>query len=269
MKELRSIVISDSTGETGEQIAKSILVHFPNLEKEFDKLSHIDSEEKINEIFEKLDKEDKNTFIISSLVDEKLTELIKEKCEERGYISHDLLNEPIKKIEECTGEKGLRVPGLIRELDSDYFSKIEAIEFAVKYDDGRDTRGFYDADIVLIGVSRTSKTPLSILLAYKNIKVANLPLVPEIPVPDELFDIDPRKIIGLTINPDNLNEIRKDRLEVLGLGLSTYAEEDRIREEIEYANELFDELGCKVINVSEQTIEQTASEIIRYKKSLK
>ena len=120
-------------------------------------------------------------------------------------------------VERTLDEKPLEKPGLVHQLDDDYFKKIEAIEFAVKYDDGRDPRGILLADIVLIGVSRTSKTPLSQYLAHKRYKVANVPLVPEVEPPDELFQVDPKKCFGLVISPEKLNNIRKERLIALGL----------------------------------------------------
>ncbi len=106
----------------------------------------------------------------------------------------------------------MKEPGVTHKLDENYFKKVEAVEFAVKYDDGKDPRGVKKADIVVIGVSRTSKTPLSMYLAHKNLKVANIPLVPEVPVPEELYQIDSKKVIGLTTNPIKLNEIRQERL---------------------------------------------------------
>ena len=107
------------------------------------------------------------------------------------------------------GELPFEEPGLVRQLDDDYFKKIEAIEFAVKYDDGRDPRGILKADIVLVGVSRTSKTPLSQYLAHKRYKVANVPLVPEVDPPEELFMIDPEKCFGLVISSEKLNSFEK------------------------------------------------------------
>ena len=131
------------------------------------------------------------------------------------------------------GEKPLEEPGLVRKLDEDYFKKIEAIEFAVKYDDGRDPRGILMADIVLVGVSRTSKTPLSQYFAHKRYKVANVPLVPEVEPPEELFIVDPDKCFGLVISPEKLNSIRKERLIALGLNDdANYARLERIKEEI-------------------------------------
>ena len=130
-------------------------------------------------------------------------------------------------------------PKLLRQLDEEYFRRVEAVEFAVKYDDGRDPRGIIRADIVLIGVSRTSKTPLSMYLAHKGYKVANVPLVPEVSPPDELFNVPRGKCIGLIITPDKLNEIRKERLKAIGLtSQASYASYERILEELDYAKKL-------------------------------
>src|SRR5690606_21870308 len=124
---------------------------------------------------------------------------------------------------------------MIHQLDEAYFKKVEAIEFAVKYDDGKDPRGILKADIVLIGVSRTSKTPLSQYLALKRYKVANVPIVPEVDPPEELFLVSPKKCIGLRISPEKLTEIRKERLLALGLNEKAhYANINRIKEELEY-----------------------------------
>ena len=142
---------------------------------------------------------------------------------------------------------------------------IDAIEFAIKYDDGKDPRGFLESDIVLVGVSRTSKTPTTMILATKNFKVANLPLVPESKLPQELFEVDPARVIGLVIDPDKLSNIRAERTKTMGIvGESKYFDKERIREELAYAKEVFKDLDCKVIDVTENTIEQTATEIVQY-----
>jgi hypothetical protein len=148
-------------------------------------------------------------------------------------------------------------------LDDEYFNRISAIEFAVKYDDGKDPKGFLDADLVLLGVSRTSKTPLSMFLANKTIKVANLPIMPEASVPDEIWQVDPKKIVGLTNDAEVLNNFRKERMIAYGLSPETiYSDMDRIRAELEYAYELYNKLGCIVINVSKRSIEETAAIIM-------
>ena len=155
-------------------------------------------------------------------------------------------------------------PGRVHKLDDAYFKKIDAIEFAVKYDDGKDAKGLPKADIVLIGISRTSKTPLSQYLAHKSYKVMNIPLVPEVTPPDELFKINPNKCIALKISEDKLNLIRKQRLKQLGLGEhARYATEDRIKEEIQYFEKIVEKIGCPVIDVSDKAIEETANDVIQ------
>jgi regulator of PEP synthase PpsR (kinase-PPPase family) len=148
-------------------------------------------------------------------------------------------------------------------MDEMYYRRVEAVEFAVRYDDGKDPRGIELADIVLIGVSRTSKTPLSMYLAHKRIKVANVPLVPEVQPPEELFKAERGKVIGLTINLEQLNQIRTERLKTLGLeGQANYANPERILEELEYADRIMKRLGCPVIEVTNRAVEETASKIL-------
>jgi regulator of PEP synthase PpsR (kinase-PPPase family) len=150
-------------------------------------------------------------------------------------------------------------------LDADYFRKVDAVEFAVRYDDAKDPSGVLKADIILIGVSRTSKTPLSMYLAHQKYKVANIPLVPELKPPKELFNVPAERIVGLTIGVPYLNTIRKERLKALGLPNSaSYAAEDRILKELEYAEAIMKQLGCVVIDVSHRAVEETASLIMEH-----
>lgn len=138
------------------------------------------------------------------------------------------------------------------------------MEFAVKYDDGKDPKGLPKADIVLIGVSRTSKTPISQYLAHKRYKVMNVPIVPEVTPPDALFEIDPQKCIALKISAEKLNAIRKERLKQLDLSDSArYATDQRITEELEYFNQIVEKIGCPVLDVSNKAIEETANNIIQ------
>jgi regulator of PEP synthase PpsR (kinase-PPPase family) len=150
-------------------------------------------------------------------------------------------------------------------MDEDYFRRVEAIEFTVKCDDGRDTSSLLKADIVLIGVSRTSKTPLSIFLAHKGHKVTNLPLVPEVKPPKELFMLQGNRVIGLIMDAEKLLKIRTERLKAVGLpNGAKYAALDRIVEELDYAHELMKQIGCPIINVTDKAIEETAGIILGY-----
>lgn len=202
-------------------------------------------------------------MIAFTIVIEDLKEYLLNKANQIGIKTVDIMGPMINALKLIYQTPPKMKPGLVRQLDEDYFKKVEAIEFAVKYDDGRDPRGILKADIVLIGVSRTSKTPLSMYLAHKRIKVANVPLVPEVEPADELFHVSSKKIIGLKISPEKLNSIRTERLKSLGLTVqSNYANYERILEELDHAENVMKKIGCMVIDVSNKAIEETANIIL-------
>jgi len=217
LKLLKVFVVSDSVGETGEQVVKAAITQFrPNFDNTLiRKFPHIEDNDHIEKIVE-IAKE-QNAIIVFTLVEEKMRQFMINLCHHEQVECIDLIGPMIHLFEQQIGEQPLEEPGLVHKLDDDYFKKIEAVEFAVKYDDGRDPRGLLLADVVLVGVSRTSKTPLSQYLAHKRYKVANVPLVPEVNPPEELFLVDPKKCFGLVISPEKLNVIRKERLIALGL----------------------------------------------------
>ncbi len=260
-------VLSDSLGETGEQLSKAALSQFNSGKYEVRKFPFIVSEDQIVEIFEEAEKEP--SIIVYTIVIEGLRSFIEMKGRELKIPTVDLMTPTLKAIENILGFQPKRESGLIRKLDKNYFKKVEAVEFAVKYDDGKDPRGIRNADLILVGISRTSKTPLSMYLAHKNYKVANIPLVPEVPVPNELFEKDSKRVVGLVANSTKLNEIRQERLKALGLNNNAnYANVTRINEELEYSKKIMDKLGCIVIDVSNKAIEETAGLIIDYMKTL-
>ncbi|WP_308654586.1 pyruvate, water dikinase regulatory protein [uncultured Anaerococcus sp.] len=262
MKELTTILISDSTGETAQNYIKSVTSQFPDLKVNLIRKPSIDTTEEIDEV---MDQADSNCIVVQTIANEDLSKHLRAVAKEKNIEVLDILNYGIRKVEEATGLTAVRQIGLTRTLSEDYFNMIEAIEFAIQYDDGKDPRGFPLSDIVLVGVSRTSKTPTTMILATKNFKVSNLPLVPEIKLPREIFEVDPDRIIGLVIDPDKLSNIREVRSKSLGLvGESIYYDDTRIRRELEYAQEVFKDLDCKVIDVTENTIEQTATDIVQY-----
>lgn len=262
---LNVYLISDSTGETAEVFTNSVIKHFPNIKIEVIRKADVDSKEKFDQIVKNIDK--KSSIVIQTIADRDLAAYASSRAKKENIKYLDILSFAIDYFEEVTGQKALREEKLSRQLSKDYFSMIDSVEFAVKYDDCKDPRGILESDIVLVGISRTSKTPLSMLLANKDFKVSNLPLVPEIMLPREIFEIDPKRIIGLTINCDQISKIREKRSKILGLDSdSAYDKEERISRELEYANEVFEQLECKVIDVSTNTIEQTATEIINYYK---
>ncbi len=266
MKDLENplvvFVISDSIGETGELIAKSSVRQFESENFEIRRYPYHNSVEQIKPLLEEA-AEIENSLIVYTNVVLDTRNYIEKVAKELSLHTVDVMGEPMRQIEDILGYEPIREPGLIRRLDENYFKKVECVEFAVKYDDGKDPRGARKADICLVGISRTSKTPLSMYLANKLYKVANIPLVPEVPVPQEVYNKDVNRVIGLIANPDKIITIREQRLKSLGLESGAkYANYDRIKEELDYSRQVMDDLGCYVIDVSDKAIEETAELII-------
>lgn len=256
-------IISDSVGETAELVTKAAISQFNGKDAEIKRFPYVEDFQHIDEVLS-LAKMN-HGIIVYTLVKPEMRQYIKDKSERDQIYTIDIIGPLLDKLEDLYGKKPLCEPGLVRKLDEQYFKKVEAIEFAVKYDDGRDPRGILRADIVLIGVSRTSKTPLSQYLAHKRYKVANVPLVPEVDPPEELFQVPPEKCIGLKISPDKLNHIRKERLISLGLNdQASYANIDRIKSEIDYFDQIASKIGCKVIDVTNKAVEETANIIMNH-----
>lgn len=263
MKKLTIYIVSDSVGETAELVAKAAASQFKvGLDAvSLKRFSHIEDETQLKEIVYLAKAQ--QAVIVYTLVRSSMRKKLRIECEAMGIKNVDLLGSLVDQLSLELDEEPAEEPGLVRKLDEDYFKKIDAIEFAVKYDDGRDPRGILKADIVLIGVSRTSKTPLSQYLAHQRLKVANVPLVPEVEPPAELFEIDPNKCFALVISPKKLNSIRKERLKALGLkDDANYARFERIEEEIAHFNHVIDRIGCQVIDVTNRAVEETANVII-------
>ena len=226
-------VISDSVGETAELVVKAASSQFNMTDFVIKRVPYVEDIATLSEVVSvaKLN----NAIIGFTLVKPEMREFLIQEASKNGVEVFDIIGPLIDKIQSSYQLSPRYEPGMARKLDEDYFKKVEAIEFAVKYDDGRDPRGILRADIVLIGVSRTSKTPLSQFLAHKRLKVANVPIVPEVDPPEELFHVSPEKCIGLTISPEKLNDIRKERLKSLGLNdKAIYANIGRIKEELEF-----------------------------------
>jgi hypothetical protein len=205
----------------------------------------------------------RRAVLMYTLVDREFREAMRTLC--RRYRLHycDLLGHPIDAVARVSGQPATMTPAARPVLDSSYFKRIAAIEFAVRFDDGVGVAGLQDADIVLVGVSRSSKTPLSIYLGYLGYKTANVPIVPGVDPPRELEDIDPAKIVGVTIDAETLAEIRSERARGMRGAKRRYADLAEIYEELERAEEVHRGLGCPVIEVSNLAIEETARRIIR------
>jgi len=264
MKPLTIYLISDSIGETGEQVIHSILSQYSIEVGEIKKFTHVLTKKRLEAILANIS-EDENAVVFYTLVQKELKQYLTAFSENNQLPLVDILGDGMSAIQKMTSLEPLGEPGIIRKMDKKYFSRIEAIEFSVRYDDGKDPRGILKADLVLLGVSRTSKTPLSIYLANKNIRVLNIPLFPESDPPKEIYQISSTKIIGLTNSPEKLNSIRRERLKILGLPQNaSYADTNRILEELDHADKIMKKIGCLVIDVSNNAIEETANLIIEY-----
>jgi regulator of PEP synthase PpsR (kinase-PPPase family) len=255
-------VVSDATGETAARLVQALEAQFP--EQEFVEIRHprVESERDLQLAVSRM--RGRRAVVVYTLVEPELRDAMRTLCRRARLHYCDLLGQPIDAVARVSGQAAKMTPGSRPPLNSAYFRRMEAIEFAVRYDDGV-AQGLHEADVVLVGVSRTSKTPLSIYLGYLGHKAANVPVVKGIDPPADLFEVEPAKVVGLTIDPNRLAEIRRARLRAMGAhGRNRrYAELAEIYEELEQAERLHRRLGCPVIDISELSIEETAHRVLR------
>jgi regulator of PEP synthase PpsR (kinase-PPPase family) len=252
-------VISDSTGETAQRIVQALEAQFPD--QEFLEIRHprVESVADLQLAVDRM--KGRPAVVVYTLVEPALRDAMRTLCRRAKLHYCDLLGHPIEAVAKVSGQAAKMRPGARPPLNDAYFRRMSAIEFAVKFDDGVGS-GLSEADIVLVGVSRTSKTPLSIYLGYLGYKAANVPLVKGIDPPPDLFEIDQSKVVGLTIDAQRLSEIRGERIRWMR-GDAKYASLVEIYEELEYAERIHRRLGCPVIEVSELSIEEISHRIIR------
>jgi regulator of PEP synthase PpsR (kinase-PPPase family) len=253
-------VVSDSSGETAARLSEAVAAQFP--EQEFEVVRHprITAVEDVHLAAARA--RGRRAVVMFTLVEPELREVMRALCKRYRLHYCDLLGHPMEAVARVSGSPAKRQPGASTVLDSSYFRRIAAIEFAVRYDDGAGAHRLREADVVLVGVSRSSKTPLSMYLAYLGYKTANVPIVKGIEPPAELWHLDPARVVGLTIDADALAEIRGERVRGMGGG-GSYAELADIYDELEYAASIHKRLGCPVIEVSNLAIEETARRIVR------
>jgi regulator of PEP synthase PpsR (kinase-PPPase family) len=253
-------IVSDATGETAARLVLALEAQFPD--QSFEEVRHprIENIDDLHIAVEQA--RGRPAVMVYTLVEPVMREAMRQLCRRMRVHYCDLLGHPIDSISRVAGVAARMTPGVRAPLDATYFKRIEAIEFAVKYDDGVG-RGLDEADMVLVGVSRTSKTPLSIYLGYLGHKAANVPVVRGIDPPQELFEIDPAKIVGLTIGADRLADIRTARVKTMGGPTKRYAEIEAIYAELDEATKLHRRLRCPVLDVTELSVEETAMRIIR------
>lgn len=261
---LKVIVISDGTGETASAITRAAMAQFPDKEIFFTRYKNIRSKEQIDAIF--LEAATHHDIVVYTIVSVELRVYIAEISKRDHVRSVDLLGPILTSFSNFFESEPTYQPGLLHAVNDEYFRRVAAIEFTLNHDDGKNITSLEEADVILVGISRTSKTPLSIYLSLEGIKVVNVPLVMGVPLPEKLFQVDQRKIFGLTIDPDALFQIRKNRLSRLGLQRDEgeYADIAKVSDEIEFANTIFSEnKRWPVFNVTGKALEETAAEIIK------
>ena len=252
-------VVSDATGETAARLVSALEAQFPD--QEFEEIRHprVESVADLQLAVERM--KGRPAVVVYTLVAPQLREEMRTLCRRAKLHYCDLLGHPIEAVAKVSGMAAKMRPGARPPLNEQYFKRISAIEFAVKFDDGVGA-GLHEADIVLVGVSRTSKTPLSIYLGYLGYRTANVPVVKGIEPPPDLFRIDRAKVVGLTIDAERLAEIRSERVKLMRGGRA-YAELNKVYEELDYAASVHRRLGCPVLEVTEASIEETSHRIIR------
>ncbi len=259
MAEGRSIdILSDSTGETAEKVVRAAMLQYPHSGALIRLHTRVRTKDAARPILERAARE--GALVVFTVVSPELREFIHASSYELKVEALDLIGSLIGKLGTFLDQQPINMPSAMLPLSDEYFRRIEAVEFTVKSDDGKEPRNFKKADLVLVGVSRTSKTPLSTILAQRGLKVANLPIVLGIATPPELEEAPQDRIVGLTIAIDQLCEIRQARLKQLGMpGGSTYGLRDQVKEELEYAQQIFRaHAQWPVIDVTGRAIEETA-----------
>jgi regulator of PEP synthase PpsR (kinase-PPPase family) len=261
-------IVSDGTGETASKIIKAAVLQFTHqyadqYKVNFLRYPNVRTKEQITALCEEASKE--KDLMIYTLVSPQLRSHLLSESIQYQIPTIDLMGPLLAGLANFFGFEPSAIAGLLHDVNDQYFKRIEAMEFTVRHDDGKDLSRLHEADLVVLGISRTSKTPLSMYLSQQGWKVVNIPLIKGFELPSEIYQIDQRKIIGLTIDPSDLTQIRRNRLGRLGQNEGgSYADPGEVEEEINYADELFKKnRKWPVFNVTGKALEETASEILR------
>ncbi|MBI5515362.1 MAG: kinase/pyrophosphorylase [Deltaproteobacteria bacterium] len=263
MDDVRAIdVVSDSTGETAERVVRAALLQFPARRTRVRLHTRVRDQDSARKAIEAAEAD--GGLMVFTIVQPELREFIHQLCYEKHVQAVDVIGALLGKLSSFLDAEPLGKPSVSLPLSEEYFRRIEAVEFAVKNDDGKEPRNLKKADLILVGVSRTSKTPLSTYLANRGIKVANVPLVLGVTLPEELDEAPQDRIVGLTIGLDPLCEIRRARLRQLGMPPDTnYGLRDHVKDELDRAHALFREHPqWPVVDVTGRAIEETAGIIV-------
>jgi [pyruvate, water dikinase]-phosphate phosphotransferase / [pyruvate, water dikinase] kinase len=255
-------LVSDSTGDTVHSVARACLVQFDEAQAIEHVWSMVRTRSQIERVIAGI--EANRGLVLFTMVNDALRQVLQEGCRRLQVPAIPVLDPVIGALASYLGRQARGLPGQQHMLDSEYFQRIDAMTFALNHDDGQSLWGLNDADVVLVGVSRTSKTPTCIYLANRGIKAANVPMVPGVPLPQEVFELTRPLVVGLTNDPDRLIQVRTQRLASLHQQeRSEYTDLDKVREEVTTARRLFTERNWPVIDVSRRSIEETAAAILR------
>lgn len=258
--EFRIFVLSDGTGQTGKRVLEAALLQFDQPAMII-RLPQVRAVEQVTEVV--TDAALHGGMIVYTLVSVELRQAVHIAATERGVIAVDLLGGLLAKLQDFFHRMPWGRPGLLYQTDAGYYQRVDAMEFTVRHDDGQKVDDLKEADLVIIGVSRTSKTPVSFYLGYRGWKVGNVPIVLGLDPPATLHDLDPRKVVGLTIDPERLGLIRQERLKHMGANeVSVYADSGHIRQELRYSMRLCKAHRWPMVNVTGRAVEETANEIM-------
>jgi regulator of PEP synthase PpsR (kinase-PPPase family) len=257
-------LVSDSTGETVSSVSRAALAQFEGIEPEEHVWSLVRTPGQLEKVLDHI--EENPGIVFYTMAQKHLRDQLKGGCKRIGVLCIPVLSRVIKDLQEYFGQKvSSSRPGKQHQMDEDYFERVNAINYALAHDDGQMTWELNDADVVVIGVSRTSKSPTSVYLAYRGYKAGNIPIVPQVPFPITPEDITRPVVVGLTISPERLIQIRKNRLLSLHEENDTdYVDMEAVREEIAHARKIFQQFRCPVIDVTRRSVEETVATIIQY-----
>ena len=255
-------IISGGLGASAIQVINTVLAQFPNQTVNLHTVANVRQPVQISETLSRA--RSASGIVIHTLVNDALRAQLLHEARALGVPQIDLMGDLISWLANTLGTKPLQEPGRYRQIHSQYFDRVAAIDYMLKHDDGKHPAGWTDAEVLLVGVSRTSKTPLCAYLAVLGWKAANYPLVPELPPPPELAEMNPARVIGLTLDAEQLLMYRRQRQYHLGVsGTSAYVDLEMIEHELQEAMRIFRLSGFQVVNMTDKTIEQGADEIIR------
>ncbi|MFO7652426.1 MAG: pyruvate, water dikinase regulatory protein [Candidatus Krumholzibacteriia bacterium] len=255
------VVISGGTGASGEQLVNTVLAQFPTTDTRIVTVPLVRDRAQVVAAVDRAAAD--GGLLVHTLVDRELRRELVQEAAGRGVAAVDLMGDLIQRVSTLTGEEPLAQPGLYRRLRRDYFARMEAIEFAIAHDDGQNRRDLPRAEIVLLGVSRAGKTPLSMYLAMQGWLAANVPLVPGLPLPEALDRVDRRRVVGLAIDYQQLISHREKRHVETGLDVSTaYTDPARVMDEIEACRRLLRQRRIATVDVTAKPIESSAREVV-------